>query len=441
MERRRDVQPVERVKTDDAGAGRQIDARIERIFRRLRPIGEGPRPRHRDHATIRRQIAELRRLGEVGTPIDIGRTQRQSVRTGGPRQLRRRAPFALAGRGAVDQAVAFLVRLAVQQHVGDAAPAWKRGVRLRFAGGGDARIARRRQSGTLYRIGLVQRQPVRQLLRQRRIAVPAAIPCRVGVRVDARRLLREQPHLLQAVTVEVAVGDTARQRDIGAAIDPADLAEQLAGARGRIVAPSPFPEIISGGEPMPTLVPPADGRARDRAAETAIADVGGHARIGSAVLGADRQRPAQRIAPEQRIRPRHQRRRPDRGGGNQIPADHVAERLIHADAVEVDRQALRRAEQRRGGEAAIVDVRLQRVALHLVDEHAPGQSAQIVGQVQRMAARDLFVGHVLCGIADDILARIDQRRADDHQRLATVLRCGVKRLRRGRCCDQRGRSQ
>ena len=192
---------------------------------------------------------------------------------------------------------------------------------------------------------------------------------------------------------------------------------------------------------MPTLVRPADGRARHRAAETAIADVGGHTRIGSAVLRADRQRTAQRIAPEQRVRARHQRRRPDRGGGDQIPADHIAERLVHAYAVEVDGQALRRAEQRRGGEAAIIDVGLQRIALHLVDEHAPGQSAQIVGQVQRMAARDLFVGHVLRGIADDILARIDQRRADDHQRLAPVLRCGVERLRRGRCRDQRGRSQ
>ena len=55
---------------------------------------------------------------------------------------------------------------------------------------------------------------------------------------------------------------------------------------------------------------------------------------------------------------------------DQIPADHLAERLVQPHAVHVDRQALRRAEQRRRGVAAIVHVGLERVVLHLVDVDA-----------------------------------------------------------------------
>ena len=89
-----------------------------------------------------------------------------------------------------------------------------------------------------------------------------------------------------------------------------------------------------------------------------------------AVLGLDRQRAAERVEPEQRIRPRHQRNLRDGDARDQVPTHHVAERLVQPDAVHVDRKALRRAEQRRGGVAAVIHVRLERVALDFVDVDA-----------------------------------------------------------------------
>ena len=47
--------------------------------------------------------------------------------------------------------------------------------------------------------------------------------------------------------------------------------------------------------------------------------------------------------------------------GKQVPVDRVAEGLVDAHAVLVDRQTLRRTEHRRGLEAAIQDVGLERV--------------------------------------------------------------------------------
>ena len=86
--------------------------------------------------------------------------------------------------------------------------------------------------------------------------------------------------------------------------------------------------------------------------------------------GVNRERAAQGIQAEQRIGAGHQRHRLDRNFRNQVPADDIAERLVHAHPIHKDRQALRRSEQRRGGIAAVVDVRLKWIALHFVDVHA-----------------------------------------------------------------------
>ena len=74
----------------------------------------------------------------------------------------------------------------------------------------------------------------------------------------------------------------------------------------------------------------------------------------AAVFGLQGQRSAERVQPEQRVRARHQRHFRNGDSRDEVPAHHVAERLIEPDSVHVDRDALRRAEQRRGGVAAIV---------------------------------------------------------------------------------------
>ena len=101
---------------------------------------------------------------------------------------------------------------------------------------------------------------------------------------------------------------------------------------------------------------------------------------------------------------------------NEIPAHDVAKRLIEADAVHVDGQALRRAEQRRRGVAAIVDVRLKRIALNLVDVHAVEAAVQEVGEVEGAAALDRFTGRDLHRRRDLFDRQIDphQRRGLDH---------------------------
>ena len=92
--------------------------------------------------------------------------------------------------------------------------------------------------------------------------------------------------------------------------------------------------------------------------------------MAQAVLGGQRQRAAQGVQAKQRIGAGHQRQRGQRRARQRIPADHVAKRLVHTHAVQVHRQALRRAQQRRGGVAAVIDIGLQGVALHVVDMHA-----------------------------------------------------------------------
>ena len=83
------------------------------------------------------------------------------------------------------------------------------------------------------------------------------------------------------------------------------------------------------------------------------------ARILRAALGVDRQRAAQRVESEHRVRAGNQLDAGDRRLRQQVPVDDVAERLVDAHAVLEHRQALGHAEQRRGREPAKVDVRLE----------------------------------------------------------------------------------
>ena len=84
-------------------------------------------------------------------------------------------------------------------------------------------------------------------------------------------------------------------------------------------------------------------------------------------------------APPIALRPKigllgHERQLVDRHLRDEVPVDDVAVRFVDAHAVLVDRDALRRARHRRGREAAIVEVALERVA-GLVAERDAGQLA------------------------------------------------------------------
>ena len=67
--------------------------------------------------------------------------------------------------------------------------------------------------------------------------------------------------------------------------------------------------------------------------------------VGEAVLQLHVQRAAERVEAEHRVRA-FQVDLVDRGLGQRVPVDRVAERLVEADAVDIDGEPLRRALQR-----------------------------------------------------------------------------------------------
>src|SRR5207244_9280903 len=99
--------------------------------------------------------------------------------------------------------------------------------------------------------------------------------------------------------------------------------------------------------------------------ERAAVELRLRARILRAAPGADRERAAERVEAEQRVRSGDQIDRGDRRSRDQVPVHGIAEGLVDAHAVLVHRDPLRRAEQRRGGEAPVADIGLEGIALYL----------------------------------------------------------------------------
>ncbi len=87
-------------------------------------------------------------------------------------------------------------------------------------------------------------------------------------------------------------------------------------------------------------------------------------------------------------------------GRYQVPRDHIAEGLVLADAVEIDRESLRRSQKRRGRVTAIVDVGLEGVVLVLVDIDAVDALVERVGDVEGIRVLNLLGGNSLHGNGD-----------------------------------------
>ena len=163
-----------------------------------------------------------------------------------------------------------------------------------------------------------------------------------------------------------------RERHAGVAVAPAELAEQLADVGRRSVAPA----VARGSgrrrrtsrAPLAREPPLSNSVSASRASRRAAGrDEPG---LATPSLVSSESAPPSVFRPNSGFDPGISVMRRDRDARNQVPADDVAEWLVHAHAVEIDRQALRRAEQRRRGEAAKVDVGLERVVLDLVDVDA-----------------------------------------------------------------------
>src|SRR5215471_6683828 len=152
---------------------------------------------------------------------------------------------------------------------------------------------------------------------------------------------------------------------------PADLGEGLPDIGRRFDAPSIFVEEISSQIPIEAwAVNTAVFKLDISAAEAALTGLDHRTGTGSTVLGRNRHRSAQSIHSEQRIRSRYECNVRDGNPGNQVPAHHVAEGLVLPYAVQIHGDTLGRSEQRRGGIATIINVRLEGVPLILIDVHA-----------------------------------------------------------------------
>ena len=151
------------------------------------------------------------------------------------------------------------------------------------------------------------------------------------------------------------------------------------------------------------------------------------------------------FSPIERVRSGHQVRGADRLGRDQVPAQRVAERFVQPDAVDVDRHPLRRAQQRRREEAAVLKVGLQRVLLDLVAADAPERVEHVVREIQAVTRGDRVGGHRL-DVRRHVIARQPravERRRRGHDRLARGVdgldggRVAGRRRRNGRRCGGR----
>ena len=239
---------------------------------------------------------------------------------------------------------------------------------------------------------------------------------------------------------------------------PTELAEHLIDPSGGEIAPAVLREEVAGQIPMqPARAAAAMLELHGPAHITAVDRADRGAGVGAAILGLNRERAAQRVEAEQRIRTRHQRGRSDRHARNEIPAHHIAKRLIQPHAIHVDRQTLRRPEQWGRRVAAIVHIRLKRIPLHLVDEHAIEASIEKIRQVQRAARVDVRAAGRLDGSGNLLEPEVQprkRRRLDDFDLergragWRRVLRClgslrvlGTRNRRRGEHRPENDRSQ
>ena len=297
----------------------------------------------------------------------------------------------------------------------------------------------------------------------------------IGEPLQRRRLAKRQ-HAVQ-VRAEVLVIDFVRRREDAGEIRGQRLHRGGAGVAQRVVhAADPEVHLGAPGAPSEVGVQPVqvgvaglakaavvgqvqDGVEREgpglpaeledscRASIGAAVRGHGRRRIGEAVLQPDADGAAERIEAEQRIG-RLQVDGLDRRRRNQVPVDGIAERVVEARAIDVDRKALRRPRDRGRGEAAEQDVRLEDVALGVVDGRRRDVREQRAGQAGYARAIDVGGNDDLRGgrhaVALDVGAR--QRRAadDQHARQAgrgnRFIRCAPGLRRRDGAGQQHDRS-
>ena len=103
--------------------------------------------------------------------------------------------------------------------------------------------------------------------------------------------------------------------------------------------------------------------------------------VGFAIFGFHHQSTAQRVEPKNRVGAGHQLQLGHRVGGNQIPVDHRAKGLIHANAIKINRHPHRRTQQRRGLKPSVVHIVLIGITRAIAQTDRAQVVVDQVGQV------------------------------------------------------------
>ncbi len=195
----------------------------------------------------------------------------------------------------------------------------------------------------------------------------------------------------QTVADQIVVGMSQGQRHIGGVGGPGELAEQLTHFRWRMIAPAVLFHALRGQVPGQLFMLAAMFQCAALAPERTPIEFRRATGMRIATLGLQCQRTTQGIQAVQRIGARDQQHVGDGGAGNQVPVHHITKGFVDPHTIEKHGQPLRRAEQWRCGETAVVKIGLVRIALDFVDIDAGQATLQLLGE--RLAAQlaQLFV--------------------------------------------------
>ena len=153
-------------------------------------------------------------------------------------------------------------------------------------------------------------------------------------------------------------------------------------------------------------------------AERPAMHLGRPALPGKAVLQLDRQRAAQGIQPEHRVRSL-QVQFVDRDVRQQVPIHRIGERLIETHAVHVNRQPLGVAVQRGRRKPAINEIRLKLVPLRIAQRHPGNRFLQCPQRRRDTGSRDVLTGQYMGRrrYFGSVEPRTQQGRGADHHDL------------------------
>jgi len=183
-----------------------------------------------------------------------------------------------------------------------------------------------------------------------------------------------------------------------------------------VVRPAFVVEEVSGHEIVDVVAQAAVFELRGLPAEGTGRHFDRAARTLRPAAGIDRQRTSQRIEAERGVRAGNELDARNRRRRKEIPVDDVAERFVDPHSILKHRQTLRGPEQRRGCEAAKVEIPLIGIALRSGDADAVGVALEKVAQVERSLPHEIDATETL-HVGGDVLQRRAQagqrRRADD----------------------------